>query len=352
MSGVRKITVGKDEAEQRLDRWFKRHVPEMTHGRLEKALRKGEVRVDGARAKASDRVRPGQEIRIPPIAAEEARDPTRPNAPEKALSDDENALALSMVMFRDDAVIALNKPPGLAVQGGSGQTRHVDRLLDALKFGRADRPRLIHRIDKDTSGVLLLARTGAAATALARAFHGRDARKTYWAAVVGLPRPREGEIRYSLVKAPGRGGEKMLCLPPEDAKELEGAKRALTVYTVLEALGDRTSWMALRPVTGRTHQLRAHMGEIGCPIVGDGKYGSDPHKIHGIAETPYLGGEISKKLHLHARRISVPHPTTGRPLVLTAPLPEHMRRTWETLGWDPADAPDDPFSEYDEERLK
>ncbi|MCI4666256.1 MAG: RluA family pseudouridine synthase [Neomegalonema sp.] len=352
MPGVRKIRVGADEAEQRLDRWFKRNAPEFSHARLEKALRKGEVRVDGARAKASDRVRPGQEIRVPP--APDQSDDARP-APRRdigALSDEDAALAQSMVIYRDDALIALNKQPGLAVQGGSGQTRHVDRLLDALKFERQDRPRLIHRLDKDTSGVLLLARTGAAATAMARAFHGRDARKTYWAALTGAPKPRSGEIRYSLVKAPGRGGEKMLCLPPEQTKQVEGAKRALTVYATLEAMGDRASWAALRPVTGRTHQLRAHMGEIGCPIVGDGKYGSDPHKIHGLAETPYLGGEISRKLHLHARRIELPHPATGRPFVISAPLPEHMRRTWQAFGWSEADAPEDPFADYDEERRK
>ena len=144
----------------------------------------------------------------------------------------------------------------------------------------------------------------------------------------------------------------MLCVPPDQTKEVEGAKRALTVYATLEALGDRTSWAALRPVTGRTHQLRAHMGEIGCPIVGDGKYGSDPHKIHGVAETPYLGGEISRKLHLHARWIELPHPTTGRPFKIVAPLPEHMKRTWTAFGWSETDAPDDPFAEYDEERRK
>ncbi len=351
MPGVRKIRVGRDEAEQRLDRWFKRHVPELGHARLEKALRKGEIRVDGARAKASDRVRPGQEIRVPPIA-DDAETPTPAARTGTALSDDEAALARGMVIFRDDALIALNKPPGLAVQGGSGQTRHVDRLLDALAFDRPDRPRLIHRLDKDTSGVLLLARTGAAATAMARAFHGREATKTYWAAVVGAPKPRAGEIRYSLVKAPGKSGEKMLCLPPEATKDVDGAKRALTVYATLESLGDRASWVALRPVTGRTHQLRAHMSEIGCPIVGDGKYGSDPHKIHGIAETPYLGGEISRKLHLHARRISLPHPATGRDFTISAPLPEHMRRTWDALGWSETDAPEDPFAAYDQERKK
>ena len=353
MSGVQHLPVEPDESDQRLDRWFKRRFPELGHGRLEKMLRKGEIRVDGARAKASDRVSAGQIVRVPPMPAAAPDRP--PKAREQTVSEEDAAWLRSLVVYRDPLVLALNKPPGLPVQGGSGQARHLDGMLDALRFDAAERPRLTHRLDKDTSGVLLLGRTRAAAAALARAFHSRATRKIYWAATAGVPKPRAGTIRYGLVKAPGHGaqgaGEKMLCVEPDAVRSTEGAKPALTEFMTLDALGDRAAWVALRPVTGRTHQLRAHMAALGRPIVGDGKYA--PRTAHGPRDpfgkepSPYLGGEISRKLHLHARRLALPHPDGSGRLVVQAPLPEHMARSWETLGWAErmGDAPEDPFEE-------
>jgi 23S rRNA pseudouridine955/2504/2580 synthase len=215
--------------------------------------------------------------------------------------------------------------------------RHVDALAEALKFGRSEKPSLVHRLDKDTSGVLLLARSARIARKLSEAFRARETRKIYWAAVAGVPHPRMGTIRFGLVKAPGRGrggeGEKMLCIHPGRSTSTPDAKRATTDYAVLPSLGTRVSWVALVPVTGRTHQLRAHMAEIGHPIVGDGKYGGSGQENLGEGWGAQLGGEISRKLHLHARTIRFAHPITGPEVTITAPLPEHMARTWKTLEW-------------------
>ncbi|MCU4654081.1 RluA family pseudouridine synthase [Roseibacterium sp. SDUM158016] len=344
MSGVQTVTVGQGEGDQRLDRWLKRRFPQLTQGRIEKACRKGEIRVDGARAKPATRVEEGNSVRVPPLP-EAAAPPTQ----RTAVSDRDAEMIRAAVIYRDEHIIALNKPPGLPTQGGSGQTRHVDGLAEALKFGNDEKPRLVHRLDKDTSGVLLLARSRAGAKALTEAFRGRETRKIYWAAVAGVPQPRKGTIRYGLVKAPGHGkggeNEKMRCIHPDEVDRTPDAKRAVTDYAVLSALGTRASWCALVPVTGRTHQLRAHMAEIGHPIVGDGKYGGSGQENLGDGWGAQLGGEISRKLHLHARSLTLTHPFTGARLHLTAPLPDHMARTWASLEWSASDVPEDPFED-------
>ena len=344
MSAVQMLTVAGDEGEQRLDRWFKRRFPHVTQGAVEKMCRTGQVRVNGGRVKASDRVAPGMEIRVPPLPVGEAPKPV-----ESRMAKTDAGMIQDAVLWKDDHMIVLNKPAGLPSQGGSGQgERHVDALAEALKFGYKEKPKLVHRLDKDTSGVLLLARTDRVARALSEALRHREARKIYWAVVAGVPHPRQGSIKFGLVKAPGRGrggeGEKMLCVHPSKVAETEGAKRAQTDYFTLWFLGARLSWMALEPVTGRTHQLRAHMAEIGHPILGDGKYGGPGQENLGDGWGATSGGDISRKLHLHARSLTIEHPITKTMMTFTAPLPDHMARTWKLMDWKETDVPADPFA--------
>ncbi len=314
-SGVEHHVVTAADAGIRLDRWFRRHFPGLRHGALVKLMRTGQIRLDGARVGPGTRIAAGQTIRIPPLAAG-ATTPRQTTAARPVPGKADIRLVRSWVLHEDDAVIVLNKPPGLATQGGPGITRHVDGLLDALRSGGADeRPRLVHRLDRDTSGVLLLARTASAAAALAKSFRSRAAEKLYWALVVGTPRPPRGKIVAAVEKTPGRAGERMGVS--------EGGKPARTLYRSIDHAGRKAAWLALQPLSGRTHQLRVHCAHIGHPIVGDGKYG-------GAAA--HLTGVVSRKLHLHARRIRVPHPAGGV-LDVRAPLPPHMAETWTTFGW-------------------
>jgi 23S rRNA pseudouridine955/2504/2580 synthase len=346
MSRVQTIEIGSDDADQRLDRWFRRQFPHISHGVIEKLCRKGEIRVDGGRVKAATRLQVGQSVRVPPLPDDVIDAPVTTRV---KITDADAQMMRNMVLYRDDHIIALNKPPGLPTQGGTGQSRHIDGLADALCFGLDEKPRLVHRLDKDTSGVLLMARTRMAAAKLTAAFRHRDTRKIYWGAVAGVPHPRMGTIRFGLVKAPGHGkggeGEKMHCIHPRDVDATEGAKRATTDYATLSALGGRVSWVALVPVTGRTHQLRAHMAELGHPVIGDGKYGGSGQENLGDGWGAQLGGEISRKLHLHARSLSFLHPFTGAQINLIAPMPDHMKRTWDVLDWHERDVPADPFAE-------
>ena len=344
MSAVQMLTVAEEEGEQRLDRWFKRRFPNVTQGAVEKMCRTGQVRVDGGRVKASDRVAPGMEIRVPPLPVGEA-----PKHVESRMAKNDAEMIQDAVLWKDEHMIVLNKPAGLPSQGGSGQgERHVDALAEALKFGYKEKPKRVHRLDRGTSGVLLLARTDRVARALSEALRHREARKIYWAVVAGVPHPRQGSIKFGLVKAPGRGrggeGEKMLCVHPSKVAETEGAKRAQTDYFTLWFLGARLSWMALEPVTGRTHQLRAHMAEIGHPIMGDGKYGGSGQENLGDGWGATSGGDISRKLHLHARSLTIEHPITKEMMTFTAPLPDHMVRTWKLMDWKETDVPADPFA--------
>lgn len=326
MSGVQTRTVAEDEAELRLDRWFRRHAPQLTHGMLEKLLRSGQIRVDGRRARSNQRLEPGQVVRIPPLPETPAPAPE----PKPAVSDADAQALREAVLYRDDHVIALNKPPGLAVQGGSGTERHLDAMLEALRFG-AERPRLVHRLDKDTSGVLLLGRSASAAARLAAAFRSRAARKLYWAVVVGVPKPRQGRIDAPLAKLPGRLGDKV-------AVDEDDGKRAVTWYRTVEAV-KRAAWLELDPRTGRTHQLRAHCALLHTPILGDGKYGG--------AEAFLSGQGVSRKLHLHARAIRMPHPAGQGVIEVVAPLPQHLAATFGFFGFDER-AAGKPFAAFDE----
>lgn len=316
MSGVQTLQVAADEAGLRLDRWFKRRFPQLSHGRLEKWLRTGQVRVDGKRVKAGQRLEAGQTVRVPPLGEEKAPSSDQPKA--MRISDADRLDLEGRVLHRDDLVLVLDKPAGLAVQGGTNTDKHLDGMLDLLRFGAPDRPRLVHRLDRDTSGVLVLARTPKAAAKLTEAFRSKEARKLYWALVVGVPQIPEGRIDLRLAKLPGRAGEKV------GVDEDEG-KRAITLYRMVDRAGRRAAWLAMEPLTGRTHQLRVHAAEaLGTPIHGDGKYGGK----EAFLEAPGL----SRKLHLHARAIRIPHPAGGL-LEVTAALPEHMRRTWDFLGF-------------------
>ena len=347
MSGVQNLTVDDDGQDQRLDRWFKRMFPHISQGRIEKMCRKGEIRVDGGRVKPGTRLETGQNVRVPPLPDAEALRERN----IAVVTDADRKMIQNAVLFKDEHFIVLNKPAGLPTQGGTGHDIHIDMLAEELKFGNETKPKLVHRLDKDTSGVLLLARTGKAAKALAKALHDRETRKIYWALVAGRPPQQVGTIQYGLVKASGHGphgaGEKMHCIHPDEVERTPGAKRATTDYAVIETIGTRATWVGLVPVTGRTHQLRAHMAEIGCPIVGDGKYGGNSQSNDGEGWGAKIGGDISRKMHLHARSLAFAHPFTGKEMLFEAPLPEHMARTWDMFGWNLKWAPKDPFAIFE-----
>ena len=316
MSDIRTFTVSDDDDGIRLDRWFKRHLPDVSFNTVSRWSRTGQLRIDERKAAPGDRIETGQTIRVPAADATPAREARR--LPQRdPLTADEEQYVRDMVIYRDPAAFVLNKPPGLATQGGTKTTQHLDRLLDGLADDGA-RPKLVHRLDKDTSGALLVARSARAAGHFAKAFSGRTARKVYWALVVGVPDRDEGEIDAPLAKQPGTGGEKM------HISEEHGLP-AKTRWRVIDRAGNRAAWVELQPLTGRTHQLRAHMAAIGHPIVGDAKYGG--------AEA-FLTGGISRKLHLHARRIRIDAPDGGK-IDVTAELPPHFAESLTMLGFSP-----------------
>ena len=328
MRQVSQRTVDADESGMRVDRWFKAHYPGLGFGALQKLLRSGQVRVDGGRVKAQARLEAGQVVRVPPIG-DEAERPRHMTMNTIRDRSDEDVLR-AMLLYEDEQVLVLDKPHGLAVQGGSGINRSVDSMLEAWRDRKGQKPRLVHRLDRDTSGVLAVARTRRAAQALTRAFRERTTRKIYWALVIGSPKTREGRISTFLLKEAGPDGDRMRVA----AHGEPGADHAVSFYRVIDSNPRAVSWLELQPHTGRTHQLRVHAQSIGHSIVGDPKYLDEAGR-----EPP---GGVQKKLHLHARRLIVPHPMEGRPdLDITAPLPSHMRQSWNLLGFDEADGLDD-----------
>lgn len=316
---VRQFTVQHDDDDVRLDRWFKRHLPEVGFATVSRWARTGQIRVDGKRADVDTRVLKGQVVRVPPGGA--IVPGPKGQRERKPLTDAQIELAESMVLEKDRAAIILNKPPGLATQGGTGTFEHVDGLLDAFVGETDARPRLVHRLDKDTSGVLLVARSANSAAFFSKRFSGRTARKIYWALIVGIPDIKDGMIELPLSKQPGTGGEKMMV---DESGEGQSAR---TRYRVISRAGNSAAWVELQPLTGRTHQLRVHMAAIGHPIVGDGKYGG---------QTAFLTGSISRKMHLHARRLRIEHPE-GDLIDVTAPLPEHFAASMAQLGFQEED---------------
>ncbi|MGD9740748.1 MAG: pseudouridine synthase [Bauldia sp.] len=337
-------TVDRDEAGMRLDRWFRNHFPDLSFGHLQKLLRSGQVRVDGGRVKTNTRLDPGQTVRIPPLSgggapAHEDEEPASTAAPSAKSRTSEGASRpaaaaprsprhanavvdelRAMTLFEDDTVLVLNKPAGLAVQGGSGLTKHVDQMLEALRDAKDRKPRLVHRLDRETSGVLVVAKTRSAAAALAASFRGRSARKIYWSLVAGVPKPRQGRVSTWLAKDVEAGEGMKIAHHGEDE-----ASHAVSLYSVVDQAGQALAWLSMRPLTGRTHQLRAHAAHIGHPIVGDPLYFDKKDWT--------LPGGIQNRLHLHARRIVLPHPDGGS-IDVTAPLPPHMVQSWNLLGFD------------------
>ncbi len=352
MSAAHTVEVAAEERDLRLDRWFRRHFPALAHGHLQKLLRTGQVRLDGKRVRADARLAAGQKIRVPPLGETPPHEPSprgttprgttsrgttsggttsggttsRETRSEKAAREEAEAQLRGRIIYQDDRLIAINKPAGLAVQGGTKVVQHVDALLDGLCMGAPERPRLVHRLDRDTSGVLLLARDPATAARLTSDFRRKAVRKIYWALVKGVPKIAQGRIDAPLAKKPSERGERV-------AEDTETGKRAVTYYRVVEQAGCRVAWLALLPVTGRTHQLRVHCALIGTPIVGDVKYGGREASLEGFAHRP----------HLHAREIVLSHPAE-RELSIVARLPPHMAAAWDFLGFDPAYR-DDPFRE-------
>ena len=328
MAGVEQITVGNDEQGMRLDRWFKVHFPGLGFGHLQKLLRSGQIRVDGGRVKADSRVEPGQTVRIPPLDVDKKGGDENLTGHSIRNQADADVLA-KMLLHEDDKVFVFNKPAGLAVQGGSGVSRHVDDMLEAWRSKKGEKPRLVHRLDRDTSGVLVVARTRLAAMKLAEAFRARETKKTYWALVKGVPKKREDKISTWLVKEATPDGDRMRVAKHGE----EGADHAVSYYRVLEQAGQTMCWLEMEPYTGRTHQLRVHAAHIGNPIIGDPKY------FEADTNWDFPGG-MQNRLHLHARRIIIPHPVKGM-IDVTAPMPPHMRQSWNLIGFDEASADED-----------
>jgi 23S rRNA pseudouridine955/2504/2580 synthase len=317
--GVQTVTVTGDENGMRLDRFFEARFPGLSFSHIQRIIRKGEVRVNGKRAQPKDRLESGQMVRIPPLKLD------APKLSENATDDQKNrAFIKSITLYEDDDVMVLNKPMGLAVQGGSGTVRHLDGLMDSLRGKDGQRPRLVHRLDKDTAGCLLVAKTRFAAAALSKTFRSRSARKIYWALVAGVPKPLQGRISTFLAKEE-RDDESIMRIAKHGD---DGASHAVTYYAVVETAARQLAWISLKPVTGRTHQLRAHMNHVGHPIVGDPKY--------FFKENWEFPGGIQNRLHLLARRIVVPHPRGSGVIDITAPLPPHMQQSWNLIGFDTA----------------
>lgn len=330
-TGVQTLVVEPDEADMRVDRFLVARFPQLAFTHIQRIVRKGELRVDGKRAQPNERLVAGQKVRIPPLKLDQPR-PVSRNA---AKDQDDRDFLKSITLYEDKDVLIINKPMGLAVQGGSGTKRHVDGLLECMRDAEGQKPRLVHRLDKDTAGCLVIAKTRFAASTMAKSFRSRTTRKIYWALVAGVPRVRQGRVSTYLAKEGDEGDSRMKVAHHGD----EGASHALTYYAVIDTAAQKLAWLSLKPVTGRTHQLRAHTAHIGHPIVGDPKYFD--------IENWELPGGIQNKLHLLARRIVIAHPRTGKPIDITAPLPPHMQQSFNLLGFDTSQY--DPIVEAPEE---
>ena len=304
MSGIELIKVKNEDDGIRLNRWFLKYYPGLGLGRLQKLLRTKQIKVNGKKAESATRLEVGDEVRVPPL------DNEKTEVVHKEVSAHDIEFINNMVIYKDDKIIVLNKPSGLAVQGGTNTLRHIDGMLEALKFGNDEKPKLVHRIDKDTSGILVLARTRKVAEVLTKAFREKTLQKTYLALVRGAPKKDFGTIKAPLEKIDGR------------VQIFEGGKHAITEYEVLDRVSDRYALVAASPLTGRTHQIRAHMEYLGTPIMGDGKYfGTEREKSNLLAN----------KLHLHAYKIDLSS-FYGKTKIIKAKLPDYFRESLSSLG--------------------
>ena len=346
MSQIKFRKIESDDQDQRLDRWLKRSFPVLNQIKIEKLCRKGEIRLNKGRVKPSRRLALGDIVRIPPIQ----NDKVVLSKPSILFSEYDIKIIKRAVIYQDDHLLVINKPPGLASQGGSSQKdRHVDSLSGVFKKkGNTEKPKLVHILDKDTSGILILAKNRKTAEFMTKSFKLKTVEKIYWALVAGVPKEDIGTIRFSLAKKKlSNGVEKVVPILPHEEKNYLDAKRSITDYVVIEKVSQRTSWLGLSPITGRTHQLRAHLAAIGCPIIGDTKYGIRKQTNNGEGWGAHIGGIISRKLHLHARSITFEHPMTGELMFLEADLPSHMANAWDTFNWDLKWAPKNPFKIYE-----
>ena len=317
MTGVEQRVVGDDEGGMRLDRWFRVHFPGLANAHLNKLIRKGQVRVDGARAKPNDRLETGQTIRVPPMRLNAGPQGDKPRAAR--IRPEDRRMIAERTLYEDAHLVVLDKPAGLAVQGGTGTRHHLDGMLMALEAETGKRWRLVHRLDRDTSGVIVIAKTRDVSARLGKAFQSRSVQKTYWCLTCGVPKPPQGTIDLPLIKSAGPEGERMRAARQDEP----GADKAITRFNVLDRVGDRFAWVTAKPVTGRQHQIRAHLAAIGTPIAGDDKYSGDA----GLPAT------LPRKLHLHARRVRFDHPIErGGTVDVTAPLPPHMTESFGFLG--------------------
>lgn len=323
---VEQVTVAEADDGVRLDRWLKKYYPDTTFSNLQKILRTGQLRVEGKRAKGDMRLEKGQRVRVPPQMA------LALPKNERGLTKKDVDFIQSLVLYKDEHVIAINKPAGLATQGGTKINRHIDGLLDGLIYDGV-RPHLVHRLDKDTSGILLLARNPRVAKLMGELFQGHNIRKYYWAITVPAPLQHQGKIKTTIAKVDGPGGEKMRGVSEDRGKI------ALTYYQVMETAHTKLAWVAFWPKTGRTHQIRVHALEMGCPLLGDYKYAYHQPMLEELPELPNM-------LHLHARRVILPHPVTGKKLDITAPLDPEMKKTWKFFNFNPDDK-SDPFEDVE-----
>ncbi len=343
------IEVKLEDEDKRLDRWLKSKLGQIPQSHIEFLCRKGNLLVNNQKAKPSFRVMSGDIIEVPMDL------PARIGTPEvfkaKALTKAEENMIRDTLIYEDEYLLAINKPTGIATQGGTGQKIHIDRLVSFFSTKNLEKPRLVHRLDQETSGVLILAKSSKLAAELTNYFRDRKVKKIYWALAAGIPNHNEGLIEFPLMKLKsnlgGDGLERVQCVTGHGVKFRSDAKKAISKYVIIEALGARACWLALSPITGRKHQLRVHLSQINCPIIGDMKYGKKSQENKGDGWGSLLGEQIENKLHLHSRSITFAHPITKKEIFIEADMPRHMEKSWKVLGLDITHIPVDPFSQND-----